>query len=241
MLAINNNWKREQEIDEKAYPNMVLDYNKRYSVFPRQFRGETFGVKVILATEKNISYQTQKGKTREATVLELTVILKNPDDGQVYYYTGSIFSEKEYQSNELHDFLMLCIAQNPNALNSHIERTRFGVHETLYPNICGCNFKINIATTGFNKDGYEKQNWKIYNMAGLSQEEIENGITQPAAIVKDLEWLQGKYQEFQENKFRPQKNPAMSNGYGQANRQQPTQINSFTGQPQEQLNDDLPF
>lgn len=242
MLAIDQNWKREQEIDETAYPNLVLDYKERYSQFPRQFRGEQFKVKVICAAEKNISYKTKNGKDKEATVLEITVLLKNSDDGQVYYYTGSIFSDKDYQSNELHDFLMLCVAQKENALEKSFQRLNFGKHETVYPGICGCTFNVNIATTGYNKGGYEKQNWKFYNMEGFSQEEIETGANKPSAMIKDLEWLQGKYQKFKEMKFTPQANSKGQNSYGQGNSQQSTRVNSFTGQASESKpDDDLPF
>ena len=239
MLTIDNNWKREQEIDATAYPNMIMDYREKYNVFPRQFRGETFDVKVIFAAEKDIKYQSKSGESNEATILEITVLLKNPDDGKVYFFTGSIFSSKSYQSNDLHDFLMLCIGQNPNALSQPISRVNYGKSETLYPNICGCRFKVNIATTGFNKGGYEKQSWKFYNTLGFSQEEIENGITSPQAITSNLQWLQDKYQKFQSEIFKPQTN-VYDQGNSQTNSayQSKTSVSSWkSSQPK----DDLPF
>lgn len=254
MLEIQQNWTREKEVNESnstdlsQYKELMTDYQEQLQDFPRPFKGETFKAKIICALEKTISYQ-RDGKQYNNRVLEVTFLLRCPEDNKLYYHNESIFIDEGRQSNTLHDFLMLCTAQKQNALADAFEHLRFGKVVTYYPNICGCLLVLNIANSGFNKKGYPTYRFKFYAMDNRSQEEIEAGKTEALQFYHDKTWLEGVYQKSLEKQASSQPQQTQTQqGYGNAPayQQQPQQapkqqINAFTGMPQQKLDDDLPF
>ena len=255
MLEIQKNWTREKEVENTStnlanFPELMTDYQDQLQDFPRAFRGETYKAKIICALEKTISYQ-RDGKQYNNRVLEITFLLRCPEDNKLYYHNESIFIDEGRQSNTLHDFLMLCTAQKQNALADAFEYLRYGKAVTYYPNICGCLFVLNIANSGVNKKGYPTYRFKFYALDNRTQEEIETGKTEPLQFYHDKTWLEGVYQKSLEKQQQNQQQQTQTqNSYGnapayqqQTQQQAPKQqINAFTGMPQQQpLNDDLPF
>lgn len=260
MLTIQQNWTREKQINKddvtNNFPDLCLDYKDKCTKFPREFKGETFKAKAICAIEREIHYLKNE-KEQHATVLDVTFLIRNPDDSKIYYFTGGIFSPKDYQSNDMHDFLMLAYAQKSNALEDAFTRKNFEKIETIYPHIAGCLFTISVATSGY-RDGkdtqFEQYSWRCYSQDGRSQEEIENEQTEAVAINEDLEKLKVAFSKRHEQKTKKKAAAGnkTTNQYGagtqkaQTVQTQKQKINSFTGMsetPVESsgLNDDLPF
>jgi hypothetical protein len=256
MLEIQKNWTREKEVNESnntdlsQYKELMTDYQDQLQDFPREFKGETYKAKIICALEKTISYQ-RDGKQYNNRVLEVTFLLRCPEDNRLYYHNESIFIDEGRQSNTLHDFLMLCTAQKPNALADAFEHLRFGKVVTYYPNICGCLFVLNIATSGYNKKGYQQYKFRFYALDNRTQEEIELGKQEALQFYNDKSWLEGVFKKHLEKQNAPQTQQTQTQTYGNASAspapaQQQTaiqqRVNSFTGTTQNApLDDDLPF
>lgn len=249
MLSIEKNWVREKEADENvvnSFKDLMINYQDELVRFPREFRGETFKTKIVCACEKEISYSNDSGD-HTATILEITFLIRNPDDNKIYYHTASIFEEKGKQSAQLHDFLSLCVAQKANALEDSFQKKNYGKMCTYYPNICGCLFIINIAVSGY-KGNYEQYKWRFYALDYRTQEEIEEGIKEPAKFNNDLKWLQSVYQKRLENhKQEKPRNQRTSvperavNTFGIGDNHQDVPVPQQNAAQSNNLDDDLPF
>jgi hypothetical protein len=149
---------------------------------------------------------------------------------------------QEHQSARMHDFLSLCVAQNPNALNESFEHRNFDSISKVYPNITGLVFFLNIAKTGLFKSErgvYPLYSWKFYNTNRLSQEEVETGVLKPVQFEDDLNWLKGEYEKFLAN---PKPREAKDNApTQQAPQPQQEPLPPSVDQAPVNIDDDIPF
>lgn len=246
-LSIDTNFvrpdRKEQQTEEinlSKYPHLDMEAYNRYASekFDTDVKGESFKARCIFAQELE-----QKG----TTVLELYFETYNIETRSSNVFRGKIRNYtkdgQEHQSARMHDFLSLCVAQNPNALNESFEHRNFDSISKVYPNITGLVFFLNIAKTGLFKSErgiYPLYSWKFYNTDRLSQEEVETGVLKPVQFNDDLKWLKGEYEKFLAN---PKPREAKDNDANAPAQQTPQQepLPPAVEQTPVNIDDDIPF
>jgi hypothetical protein len=255
-ITYEQNWQREKSADveniQAQNKDFMIDYELKLTKCTRELEGEIFKAKIICAKEKNITYYRNE-KEVNASILDITFLIRDPRDNQLYHFTGGIYVDQGHQSNQLHDFLSLCLAQKANVLQDTFTQRNFGRVETYYPNMAGCLLVIAVATSGYNGD-WQKYTFKCYAADNRSQEEIETNQPTAMQINEDLEWLRGLFAD-RHNPKKAKSKSKKTTSYGAGN-QVPNQqmANSFPNQSyqgqnasnatpikQSTIDDDLPF
>lgn len=241
MMQMDPNWKREDEnsgeVDLSRYPKVILNPEERLPKFEREFSAEDIGeIYIFSAIEK--TWESKK-TNRHGNKLEVTFgFVRN---GQKMFSKVEIMSNSDRMSNDLHDFLMLCNAQNGDILADAVTRTNYGKTEIIYPRISGCKLKCAIATVSRFKSNSGKcfytHKAKFYCLDGRSQREIEKGSLESHDHASDLEYLKKCFDKYltAPEPMTPQTNQYGSSNFG-GNYQQSQQTQSATDTA-----DDIPF
>ena len=243
MMTMDPNWKREDEssgaVDLSAYPKVMLNPESKLPKFEKEFPAEDIGEIYIFSAIES-AWQSKKSN-RSGNKLDVTFGFVK--DGTKMYSKVAIMSNKDRMSNEMHDFLMLCNAQNGDILGDAVTRMNYGKNEIIYPRVSGCRLKCSIATVsrfqGNSGKWFYTHTAKFYSTDGRSQREIEAGSLEAHDHESDLEYLKKRFQ-----KYLTAPESAPQQNYG-------NNTNSFGGQtyaqaqtqPQsaQQADDDIPF
>ena len=242
MMQFDQNWKREdenaeKEIDLSNYPKVMLNPQEKLPKFAQEFSAEVINeIYIFSAIEK--MWESKK-TNRHGNKLEVTFgFVRN---GQKMFSKVEIMSNSDRMSNDLHDFLMLCNAQNGDILGDAVTRMNYGKQEIIYPRISGCRLKCAIATTsrfqGKTGQYYYTHTAKFYSLDGRSQREIEAGSLEAHDHESDLEYLKKRFQKYltAPEPMTPQTNQYGSSNFG-GSYQQSQQTQSATDTA-----DDIPF
>lgn len=207
----------------QLYPQMDMDYFNNQQQLDRELTGEAFHGQIICARE---------GKTKtEKQVLEVAFMV-NVNNAWYYLNTNIFcndFHHPEKQSEELHDFLCLALAQDQNALKNSFDF--YG--KTYYPKLCGLKFLIVGGLVLNEKTGKAYSKFYYFRPDTFSQAEIETNAPKPLEFASKLAFLEKKYKEYKSQQFTPQNNYGNNRQFGNAQQQQRA--------PNKQPNDDLPF